>query len=133
VVLKLFNLVKPHAAVFGQKDAQQCEVIERMVRDLCLDLRILRVPIVRDSRRVAMSSRNAYLSEEEYGRAIRFAGILREASGRGNRAAATARLHLGREPGIELQYAVVENGFLCAAVRIGGTRLIDNRKVRTIP
>jgi pantoate--beta-alanine ligase len=73
VVAKLFLIVQPHAAVFGEKDAQQCDVIARMVRDLCIPVRVVRAPTVRDGRGVAMSSRNRYLSPEEYATAAEFA------------------------------------------------------------
>lgn len=70
VVAKLFNLVHPHFAVFGQKDYQQVQVIKRMVRDLNFDLEIVMAPIVREPSGLARSSRNTYLSADEKTRAI---------------------------------------------------------------
>jgi pantoate--beta-alanine ligase len=65
VVSKLFNIVRPHVAVFGKKDYQQFVIIRRLVKDLNYGIRIVGVPIVRDTDGVAMSSRNTYLSSEE--------------------------------------------------------------------
>ena len=121
VVAKLFNIVLPDTAIFGQKDAQQCDVLERMVRDLNFPVRIIRALIVRDANGVARSSRNAYLSETEYATAIKFAAALKAA-----RSAADAKRRLGKITGLKLQYAEVINGQLCAAVFVGKTRLIDN-------
>ena len=120
VCCKLFNIVRPERAYFGQKDAQQVAVIKRMVRDLALDLEIRVVPTVRDPDGLALSSRNRYLSPEE-----------REAALVLPRAVATKSLARAREMlnGLDVDYVEVvefEPRVLAAAVRIGSTRLIDN-------
>ena len=121
VCLKLFNLVRPDRAYFGQKDAQQVAVIKRMVRDLAMPVEIRVCPTVRDDDGLALSSRNAYLSPEE-----------REAALALPRALATKDVDHAREllAGLDVDY-VEEANFngqrvLAAAVRIGKTRLIDN-------
>ena len=121
VCLKLFNIVRPHRAYFGQKDAQQAAVIKQLVRDLNLGLEIRVVPTVRDDDGLALSSRNAYLSTEEREAAL----ALPRALATGD--AAEARKILS---GLEVDY-VEEANFngqrvLAAAVRVGKTRLIDN-------
>lgn len=129
VVAKLFLLVQPEVAVFGQKDAQQCEVIERMVRDLCLPVRIVRVATLREPDGLAMSSRNAYLGTEERRLAAGFPRALKEAA-RGARSARDAEQRalrlLARTPGLRPDYVTWSGGRLCAAVYCGKTRLIDN-------
>jgi pantoate--beta-alanine ligase len=121
VCLKLFNIVRPTRAYFGQKDAQQAAVVKQLVRDLNLGLEIRVVPTVRDEDGLALSSRNAYLSPEE-----------REAALALPRALATKDVDRARAllRGVEVDY-VEEANFngrrvLAAAVRIGKTRLIDN-------
>ena len=127
VVAKLFNIVQPDVAVFGQKDAQQCDVLERMVRDLYFPVQIVRAPIVRDGRGLAMSSRNAYLSAREYEIALNLPRILKKAAPAGSsQAAKTAHRLLSSIPGLKVQYAESVGGRLCAAVKVGTTRLIDN-------
>jgi pantoate--beta-alanine ligase len=116
VCLKLFNLVRPDRAYFGQKDAQQVAVLKRMIRDLAVDLEIRVCPTVRDQDGLALSSRNAYLTPKD-----------REA------ALALPRALEANDPalldGLQVDYfelADFEPPVLAAAVRIGGTRLIDN-------
>ena len=121
VCLKLFNIVRPDRAYFGQKDAQQAAVIKQLVRDLNLALEIRVVPTVRDDDGLALSSRNAYLSPEE-----------REAALALPRALETKDPEQAREllRDLEVDYVEVANlngqKVLAAAVRVGKTRLIDN-------
>ena len=116
VCLKLFNLVRPRRAYFGQKDAQQVAVVKRMVRDLAVPVEIRVLPTVRDEDGLALSSRNAFLSPEEHERALALPRALR----------ARDRSLLD---GLEVDYfeeADFEPRVLAAAVRVGATRLIDN-------
>jgi pantoate--beta-alanine ligase len=122
ICLKLFNLVRPSRAYFGQKDAQQVAVLRRMLADVNLDLDLeLRVlPTVRDEDGLALSSRNARLSPEQ-----------REAALALPRALATRDPGRAREllAGLDVDYVAVADfdpPVLAAAVRIGGIRLIDN-------
>jgi pantoate--beta-alanine ligase len=121
VCLKLFNIVRPDRAYFGQKDAQQAAVVKQLVRDLNLRLEIRVVPTVRDDDGLALSSRNAYLSPEEREAALALPRAL--ASGD----AAEARELLS---GLDVDYVEETNlngqRVLAAAVRVGKTRLIDN-------
>ncbi len=147
VVLKLFNLVQPHVAVFGQKDAQQCAVIERMVRDLDVPVEIVRGPIVREADGLALSSRNVYLSAEDRAAAPLIHKSLQavaaaHAAGEhdAEKLAEIGRSMLAQSERIKVQYwdvrdpeslgaitTVGARGALCAvAAHLGATRLIDN-------
>jgi pantoate--beta-alanine ligase len=120
ICLKLFNIVCPNRAYFGQKDAQQVAVIKQMVRDLDHEVEVRVVPTVRDADGLAFSSRNAYLSPEERQRAL----ALPRALATKDPQAARARLN-----GLDVDYVEVadfEPRVLAAAVRVGKTRLIDN-------
>jgi pantoate--beta-alanine ligase len=129
VVLKLFNLVQPARAYFGQKDAQQVDVIRRMVRDLDVPVRIVTVPTVRGADGVALSSRNVYLSKDERTRAVEFARAVQNAARKGRRAASELTRALKKIRGVKLDYVEIAGGRLCAAIWIGKTRLIDNERV----
>jgi pantoate--beta-alanine ligase len=133
VCLKLFNIVRPGRAYFGQKDAQQAEIVQRMIRDLDLEIELRVIPTVRDDDGVALSSRNAYLSsgEREAARALPRALFAGERAYRdGGDPVAAAREVLAAEPRVRPHYVEVArwNGrlVLAAAVRAGTTRLIDN-------
>ena len=130
VVLKLFNLVQPTRAYFGQKDAQQVDVIQRMVRDLDVPVTVVVVPTVRDADGVALSSRNIYLSPAERLVAAQFAKSLQAASRQKDRAAAFLRGELRKIKGLKIDYVQIAGNRLCAAVFVGKTRLIDNERVR---
>ncbi len=120
VCLKLFNIVRPQRAYFGQKDAQQAAVVRRMVRDLDLELEVRVLPTVRDADGLALSSRNALLSLADRERALALPRAL------ATRDPARARALLA---GLDVDYVEVadfEPRVLAAAVRVGRTRLIDN-------
>lgn len=120
VVLKLLNLVQPHRAYFGEKDWQQCRLVEGMVRALLLPVEIVACPTQRDGDGLALSSRNRRLSPEARLRAARFPAILRSA---GSTAAAVAALEAA---GFAVDYVEECDGVRLGAVRIENVRLIDN-------
>ncbi|MEX1252968.1 MAG: pantoate--beta-alanine ligase [Dehalococcoidia bacterium] len=146
VVAKLFAIVQPTRAYFGQKDAQQLLVVRRMARDLRLDVEVVGLPIVREPDGLAMSSRNAYLSPAEREAALGLSRALRRAGelfGAGERDAERLRQAMrsliGEEPLAQVDYVSVADGetlrelerigrpaLASLAVRIGATRLIDN-------
>jgi len=128
VVLKLFNIVRPTAAYFGQKDAQQVDVIRRMVRDLDVPVKIVVGATLRDFDGVALSSRNIYLSPEQRAVAVKFAAALQLAAKKTSPARA---LHASLEKiaGLKIDYVTVVGDRLCAAVYVGKTRLIDNERI----
>lgn len=147
VVTKLFLATKPHAAVFGQKDAQQVSVVRALIRDLNFDIRLVVAPIVRDDDGLALSSRNAYLSADERSRALVLKRALDEAqrlSAGGERSAKVLRqameriMATGRPDALdyaaivdeadfsELDHLPSSGGLAIVAARFGTTRLLDN-------
>ncbi|SDH22470.1 pantoate--beta-alanine ligase [Lentzea fradiae] len=141
VVSKLFNIVQPTFAVFGQKDYQQLQLIHKMARDLNFPLDVVGVPTVREHDGLALSSRNAYLTEEQRHQAVTLSAALTagaHVSAQGADAVLKAAHEvLAQVPGIELDYLELrgpdlgpapENGDarLLVAARVGATRLIDN-------
>jgi pantoate--beta-alanine ligase len=120
VCCKLFNLVRPRRAYFGQKDAQQVAVVRRMARDLSLDVEIRVLPTVRDADGLAVSSRNVLLSPVERERALALPRAL------ATRDPARARELLDGVAVDYLEVADFEPRVLAGAIRVGRTRLIDN-------
>jgi pantoate--beta-alanine ligase len=143
VVAKLFNVLAPDAAVFGEKDFQQLEIVRRMVRDLNFNLEIIAVPTVREEDGLACSSRNQFLTPEERAQAsVLYKGV-RAAAGLGKKSAgdviAVARKVINEAPLARIDYVelvdaetlrpveiVGLNSVLLVAVYFGKTRLIDN-------
>ena len=126
VCLKLFNLVRPERAYFGQKDAQQVAVIRRMVRDLDVPVEIRVVPTVRDTDGLALSSRNRRLSREERERALGLPRALGSAVGSPDPVAVARASLNGLQPDYVEVLDLGDARVLAAAVRVGRTRLIDN-------
>ena len=146
VVLKLFNIVQPDVAYFGQKDAQQCRIIQQLVRDVDLPVQIRVVPTVREADGLALSSRNQYLDADQRRQAPVLYQALQEAGALalgGERDAARLRqtivAHLRSASGAVLDYAEVVDAetlqplerlqgdvLVALAVKFGHTRLIDN-------
>lgn len=149
VVNKLFNIVQPDKAYFGQKDAQQCVVVKKMVADLNMPLEIVIVPTVREPDGLAMSSRNVYLSPEERRSAVVISQSLKLAEGmikQGERNAENIRQEMGtlisKEPKAVIDYVSIADGntldefdeikpgaVISLAVRFGRIRLLDNMVV----
>lgn len=141
VVSKLFNIVRPHYALFGEKDYQQLVLIKKMVRDLDFDTRVLGVPTVREADGLALSSRNVYLSEPEREQAVVLSSAL-VAGAHAGRLGAEAVLDaagqtLAARPEVEVDYLELRGtdlgpapvdgeARLLIAARVGKTRLIDN-------
>jgi pantoate--beta-alanine ligase len=130
IVLKLFNLVRPTKAYFGQKDAQQVDVIQRMARDLDVPVKVVVVPTVRDPDGVALSSRNQYLSKDERAVAVVFARLLQDAAKKKSAHISWLSQQLKKTPGLKLDYVELSSNRLCAAIFVGKTRLIDNERLR---
>jgi pantoate--beta-alanine ligase len=126
VCLKLFNIVEPERAYFGQKDAEQVAVIRRVVRDLNVPVEIRVVPTVRDTDGLALSSRNVRLSREERDRALGLPRALASAAGEADPVAAARASLNGLEPDYVEVLDLGDARVLAAAVRVGSIRLIDN-------
>jgi pantoate--beta-alanine ligase len=146
VVAKLFHIVKPHRAYFGQKDFQQCAVIKRMVKGLDLDVEVAVLPTMREPDGLAMSSRNSYLDAEQRTRAaclfralLAAQELVRSGVRETEKVKQKMRAVIAQEKGVEIDYVEVADPddlspleiindriVLLVAARIGSTRLIDN-------
>ena len=151
VVAKLFGLVRPDVAVFGEKDYQQLVLVRRMVSDLCLGIDVVGAETVREPDGLALSSRNRYLDAPQRQAAVALSRALRAAQERASYGVPAARWAamsvLRGEPGIELDYLALTSpdlgeapetgeGRILVAARVGTTRLIDNMPIvfeRSVP
>ena len=151
IISKFFNLIQPTRAYFGQKDAQQLAVLNRMVKDLNFPVEIIRCPIVRESSGLAMSSRNAYLNAEQKEDATILYRSLQQAEHlfktgehRSSTLIQAVKDAFVSNQSLTLEYialvdpttlqpiaSIEENGLLAIAAKIGSTRLIDNLLLRT--
>ncbi|MFF2052907.1 pantoate--beta-alanine ligase [Leifsonia sp. NPDC058194] len=150
VVAKLFGIVQPDVAVFGQKDAQQVHLVGRMIDDLNLPLTLAVVDTVREDDGLALSSRNRYLAGPDRAAAVALSQALSAgadaAAGGVEAALAAARARIDTESAVKLDYLVIVDqpsfheaapghhgpALMLVAARVGTTRLIDNRRI-TIP
>jgi pantoate--beta-alanine ligase len=148
VVAKLFGLVRPDLAVFGQKDYQQLVLVRRMAADLCMGVQVVGADTVRETTGLALSSRNAYLDPQERAASTALSRALGAGADRGHLGAgavvAAAREVLAAEPRLQVDYLALtsvdlddppasgEARLLVAAV-VGSTRLIDNTAVQLSP
>jgi len=150
VVAKLFNIIKPHFALFGQKDFQQLAVIGRMVKDLNMDIQIIDVPTVREPDGLAMSSRNKYLNEEERKSALSLKEGIDIAVKMVQDGEINSQVIISALKKLILSYSftsieyinicdpltledtdiIKEKNLLAMAVKVGDTRLIDNCLLR---
>ena len=146
VVSKLFHIIKPHKAIFGQKDFQQLIVIKRMAKDLNMDIEVIGVPTVRESDGLAMSSRNRYLSPEQRESALslkKSLDLAHQLFGQGEKEADKIKTAMQKLilsfPFTEIDYVTIcdpitmedidtleDQSLVALAVRVGKTRLIDN-------
>jgi pantoate--beta-alanine ligase len=126
VCIKLFNLVQPDVAFFGQKDAQQAAVLRRVLRDLNSPVHLRILPTVRDDDGLALSSRNVHLSAEERKRALMLPRALEGARSADDPVAAARAALNGLEPEYVELLRVGDATLLTAAAHVGATRLIDN-------
>lgn len=144
VVSKLFNIIRPDYAVFGEKDYQQLTLIRKLVRDLNHDVKVIGVPIVRDADGLAQSSRNTYLDDDQRTAAVTLSSALaagaRVSAGGAGVVLESARAVLDKEPLVEVDYLELRGNDLgpvpsrgearlLVAARVGSTRLIDNAQV----
>jgi pantoate--beta-alanine ligase len=126
VCTKLFAIVRPHRVYFGQKDAQQAALVDRLVRDLALGPQVRVVPTVRDADGLALSSRNVRLTPEERERALALPRALHAAIGAADPVAAARAAMNGLEPDYVDVIEIGRARVLAAAARVGSVRLIDN-------
>lgn len=146
VVAKLFNIVRPHVAIFGSKDYQQLQIVRRMVEDLSFDIEVVDHPIVREKDGLAMSSRNAYLTQRERQAALSLSRSLRKAESlvlggerESKRIIDAVRAEIEKEPLARVEYVqlchpqsleevkkIEGETLLALAVWVGKARLIDN-------